>query len=324
VTIKIKAENRPEKFRQSVIFCTDEAYLPFASLAIHTLLRSNQVRDYDICIASLDPLDLPAELRAHDIRLCQIDVGDAFDGMPVSKRFSIETYLRIALPEAFQGQYSRILYLDSDVFVVGDALDTIFHLDLMNYPVGAVTDITKLKHPDRPTFDQKALGLDGPYFNSGVMLLDVERFIAARVRARCAEAAQFYQGKLIYFDQTLLNIVLQNERAQLNMGWNWQWSFARSLFECFIDVQIVHFIGADKPWSAHRCKLPLKYREITRRYFQKFYPELAQKIPATDEPLGNGALFRYFFRHMTKIHLFTKGFNRHCGDLNKVLPPDLR
>lgn len=307
-----------------MIFCTDEAYLPFASLAIHTLLRSNPVRDYDICIASLDPLDLPAELRAHDIRLCQIDVGDAFDGMPVTERFSLAAYLRIALPEAFEGQYDRILYLDSDVFVVGDALDSVFDLDLQNCPIGAVTDITKLKHPKKPTSDQKALGLDGPYFNSGVMLFDVERFIAVRVRQRCAEAAQLYQGKPIYFDQTLLNIVLQNERAQMNMGWNWQWPFSRSLFECFIDVQIVHFIGDDKPWSDHERKLPLKYRETARRFFQKFYPELAQKIPGADTPLRNGALYHYFFRHMTKIHLFTKGFNRHCGDLNKVLPPDLR
>ena len=324
MTIEINAENRPQKFKKSVIFCTDQGYLPFASLAIHTLLRNNPVRDYDICIASLDALDMPPALAADDIRLCQIDVGTAFDGMPVSKRFSIETYLRIALPEAFQGQYSRVLYLDSDVFVVGDALDTIFHLDLMNCSVGAVTDITKLKHPDRPTFDQKALGLDGPYFNSGVMLFDVERFITMRVRERCAEAAKFYQGEPIYFDQTLLNIVLQKEWAQLNMGWNWQWPFSRSLFECFIDVQIVHFIGKDKPWSDHKRKLPLKYRETARRFFQKFYPELAQKIPDADAPLRNGTLYHYFFRHMTKIHLFTKGFNRHCGDLNRVLPPDLR
>ena len=53
-------------------------------------------------------------------------------------------------------------------------------------------------------------------------------------------------------------------------------------------------------------------------------PELAQKIPAADAALRNGALYHYFFRHITKIHLFTKCFNRHCGDLSKVLPPDLR
>ena len=324
MTIEIKAENRPQKFRQSVIFCADQSYLPFASLAIHTLLRNNPVRDYDICIASLDTLVPPAELKDHDIRFCQIDVGNAFDGMPVSKRFSLAAYLRIALPEAFAGQYDRIFYLDADVFVVGDAIDAVFRLDMLSCPVGAVTDITKLKHPNKPTFDQKALGVDGPYFNSGVMLFDVERFITMRVRERCAEAAKFYQGEPIYFDQTLLNIVLQKEWAQLNLGWNWQWPFSRSLFECFIDVQIVHFIGEDKPWSDHKRRLPLKYRETARRFFQKFYPELAQKIPAADAPLRNGALYHYFFRHITKIHLFTKCFNRHCGDLSKVLPPDLR
>lgn len=322
--IRVIAENRPAKSRHAVVFCCDAKYLPYAALAIHTLLRSNPLRDYDICIASLDDLEMPPALAGHDVRLCRIVVGNAFVGMPVSDRFTVAAYLRLALPMAMRGDYDRILYLDSDVFVIGDALGDVFQLDLLDCAVGAVTDITKLKHPNKPTTDQKALRLDGPYFNSGVMLFDTERFIETRVLERCAEMAQFYQGKPIYFDQTLLNIVLQDERAQLSMGWNWQWPFSRSLFEAFLDVQIVHFIGDDKPWSDPKRKLPLRYREITRRFFKQYYPALADKIPSPDKPLDNWGLFRFFFRHMTKIHLFTKGYNRHCGDIMKVLPPDAR
>lgn len=324
MVISVTAANRPAKHKNAVVLCCDANYLPFAALAIHTLVRNNPDRDFDICITSLNALAMPPALAAHDIRMCQIDVGDVFDGMPVSERFTVAAYLRLALPCAFRSDYGRILYLDSDVFIVGDALGSVFRLDLGNCPVGAVTDITKLKHPNRPTDDLKALGLDGPYFNSGVMLYDIERFIDARVLERCVEMAHFYKGKPIYFDQTLLNIVLQDERAQLNMAWNWQWPFSRSLFEAFLDVQIVHFIGDDKPWSDTKRKLPVRYREITRRFFLQFYPELVKNIPDADVPLGNIALFKFFFRHITKIYRFTRGYNLHCGDIEKVLPPDLR
>ena len=322
--ISIIAENRPAKSRHAVVFCCDTKYLPYAALAIHTLVRNNPVRDFDICITSMDALDMPPALEGHDVRFCHIDVGDAFAGFPTSERFSVAAYLRLALPQAFSTEYSRVLYLDSDIFIVGDALETVFSLNLSNSPVGAVTDITKLKHPTRPTEDQKDLGLNGPYFNSGVLLVDVQRFIEARVLERCAEVAVFYKDRPIFFDQTLLNVALQEEWMELNMAWNWQWPFSRSLFESFLDVQIVHFIGSDKPWSDPKRKLPMRYREITRRFFQQYYPSLADKIPSPDIPLGRGALFRFFFRHMTKIHLFTKGYNRQCGDIMKVLPPDGR
>jgi lipopolysaccharide biosynthesis glycosyltransferase len=325
VTITIKAENRPQKFRQSVIFCTDKAYLPFASLAIHTLLRNNPLRDYDICIASLDLLDLPAELRAHDIRLCQIDVGDAFDGMPVTERLSLATYMRLALPEAFAADYDRILYIDSDVFVVGTAISDVFSLDLGGRVLGACLDTTKWKYPRRPTKDQAATGMNGSYFNAGVLLIDCAAFRAQDIRSRCIAAAQKHAGSVLELDQTLLNMVLQDSWAMLHPAWNWQWVVVRPLFEAYVDTQIVHFIGASKPWSPKGAKVPVRYREITRRFLLQHYPDLAQNVVA---PVGRFEGLRTaatFVRHMTKTKHFIRAYNRHGGDIMLVLPsPDLR
>jgi hypothetical protein len=83
--IHIISQNRPARARNAVVLCCDAKYLPYAALTIHTLLRHAPQRDYDICIASLDALDMPPALAADDIRLCQIDVGTAFDGMPVMR-----------------------------------------------------------------------------------------------------------------------------------------------------------------------------------------------------------------------------------------------
>ncbi|WP_439508793.1 glycosyltransferase family 8 protein [Yoonia sp.] len=324
MTIKIKAENRPQKFRQSVIFCTDQGYLPFASLAIHTLLRNNPVRDYDICIASLDALDMPPALAADDIRLCQIDVGTAFDGMPVTGRLSVATYMRLALPDAFAADYDRILYIDSDVFVVGTAIADVFSLDLGGRVLGACLDTTKWKYPRRPTKDQAATGMTGSYFNAGVLLIDCAAFRAQDIRPRCIAAAQEHAGSLLELDQTLLNIVLQGAWAMLHPAWNWQWVVVRPLFEAYIDTQIVHFIGTSKPWSPKGAKVPVRYREITRRFLLQYYPDLAQHVITPVRRLEGLRTAATFFRHMTKTSNFIRAYNRHGGDILRVLPsPDL-
>lgn len=305
-----------------MILCTDQGYLPFASLAIHTLLRNNPVRDYDICIASLDALDMPAELRAHDIRLCQIDVGDAFDGMPVSKRFSIAAYLRIALPEAFQGQYDRIVYLDCDIFVIGDAFSKIFQLDLQGRPVGACNDCAKWKHRNNPTGDQRALGINGPYFNSGMLVMDVDHFVSENIRQACLDALNKYEIEKIYFDQTLLNLALERKWAELHPAWNWQWAIVRPLFEVFIDVQIVHFVAYAKPWSDPKGSLPIRYREIARRFFSVHYPHLVEKIGSPASRLQKRKILARLIKHIMRSFTFVDGFNRHGGDITKVVLPE--
>ncbi|WP_322891531.1 MULTISPECIES: glycosyltransferase family 8 protein [unclassified Yoonia] len=319
--IRVIAENRPAKSRHAVVFCCDENYLPYAALAIHTLLRNNPERDYDICIASLDALDMPPALDGQDIRICRIDVGDSFDGMPVSKRLTIATYLRLALPEAFATDYDRILYLDCDVFVAGEALGDVFTLDLAGRPVGACMDITKAKHPRHPTPDQTAVGISGPYFNAGVLLIDTAAFREQALRSQCIAAARKHEGALLQLDQTLLNIVLLDNWAELHPAWNWQWAIVRPMFDTFIDPQIVHFVTGAKPWSDPNGALPIRFRETARRFFAKHYPELPVRICAPAKQLWKRKVVLRLLKHITRSFTFVNGYNRHGGDIMKVRFP---
>jgi len=322
MTIRVIAENRPAASRYAVVFCCDAKYLPYAALAIHTLVRNNPVRDFDICITSLDALELPPALEGHDVRLCQIDVGDAFAGFPVSERFSVAAYLRLTLPHAFTTDYSRILYLDSDVFVVGDALKAIFSIDLQGRPVGACTDSTKWKHPGKATQDQKVLSINGPYFNSGMLLIDVKEYESKDVLTVCRSILETYGPEKIFFDQMLLNLALAENWAELHPAWNWQWPVVRPLFEIFIDVQIVHFITNTKPWSDPRGSLPIKYREQARRFFEEHFPQIATKTAPPSAQLKKRKVLFRLIKHITRSFTFVDGYNRHGGDIMKVVLPD--
>ncbi|MBR6127334.1 glycosyltransferase family 8 protein [bacterium] len=76
--------------------------------------------------------------------------------------------LKFSVPYLFPN-LDKILYLDSDILVFRD-LENLYDIDLNNSYVAAVSDIKAVKCYH---FDKK-LGLDN-YFNSGVMLLNLEK-----------------------------------------------------------------------------------------------------------------------------------------------------
>ncbi len=306
------------------MLCCDERYLPYAALTIYTLMQSNPDRDFDICIASLDALEVPPAIAQAGVRMCQISVGSAFDELPTSKRFSVAAYVRLALAEAFCDDYDRILYLDSDIMVVGEELGAVFSLDLLTAPVGAATDNMKLKYPRRPTPDQAALGVNGPYFNSGVLLIDTKAFVQQEIREKCIQVAKQHDPEKLHFDQTLLNLALIGNWARLHPAWNWQWSIVRPMFEIFIDTQIIHFVGTAKPWSDRKAGLPIRYREKARRFFAKYYPDLETNTAPPATKIRKSNLYARLIRHIGRTSAFVDAFNDHSGDIMKVLPPDFR
>ena len=319
MTIHLQSSSKPANARHAVILCCDEGYLPFAALGIETLRRNSPDRDFDICLVSQAPLTLPDSLSHWDLRLCVMDVGDAFDGLRTSERFSVAAYLRLALPAAFVADYDRILYLDCDVFAVGPAVGDIFELDLHGAPVGAVSDNVKWKRPGKPTPDQAALEINGPYFNSGVLLIDCQRFLDVDVLGRCLALAQTHAEDKIYFDQTLLNLALTNEWAQLHPAWNWQWSVVRAMFEVLIEVQLVHFVSEAKPWSDSRGRLPVRYRAFAERFLGQHFPHV--DVPNTPRPMPVKRLIAQLFRHMGKAPQMAKVMDDAGTDIRRVKAP---
>lgn len=276
-------------------------------------------RSFDICIASLEALTLPAVLRDAGVRFCQISVGDAFDSLPKFNRFSEATYLRLALPQALGTDYDRILYLDSDTIVAGDAMASVFDLDLGTTPLGAVLDNVKWKFPRKPTPDQAALGINGAYFNSGVLLMDCREFLRQQIFTRCLEVGRQIDPKIIHMDQTLLNLALRDNWTALHPAWNWQWSIVRPLFEALIDVQVVHFIGPRKPWADPRAQLPLRYRQSALRFLKRHFPDAI----TVDQPaeVSRGRLMVQLLKHIGRAPAIVRLLRHYGPDITLVRPP---
>lgn len=111
----------------------------------------------------------------------------------------------------------RALYLDSDM-VVTQSLHDLFNLDMHGYPVAAVQDSylarTEWNHPT---------GLHTtPYFNSGMLLVDLAQWREHNIAAQLLQTAATIDKAVPYGDQCFLNTVFQENWLQLEESWNFQ------------------------------------------------------------------------------------------------------
>ena len=82
-----------------------------------------------------------------------------------------------------------------------------------------------------------------PYFNSGVLLLNVPLWRTQQLGARALALADQYN--FIAHDQDALNVLLRDQWRELPERWNFQ-LFQRSEFPA--DTAALHYSGRNKPW----------------------------------------------------------------------------
>lgn len=320
--IRVTQQSRPARHRRAIAFCCDARYLPFAALAANTILRFAADHDFDLAICSTEALEYPAALPPEAVRMCRIDPGDALDGLRVSNRFSATAYLRLTLAEAFAADYQRVLYLDSDTMCTGPGAGKALDLDLLGRPFGAVSDNLKWKRPRRATPDQRAAGVNGPYLNSGVLLMDTAAFMRAGLREGCIATANAHQQARLHFDQTLLNIAGAGQWAELHPAWNWQWARTRIYYEMLADVQFMHFIGDKKPWWDPKGGLPPRYRARAKEFLQRHDPDGMYDFGPPDKQLRAASVAWTLVKHMERSGDVTRLLNRFGPDITRTLLPE--
>jgi lipopolysaccharide biosynthesis glycosyltransferase len=179
------------------------------------------------------------------------------EGMPTWEYIGASMWYRIFLPDLVP-QSDRVLYLDVDTIVV-DSLEPLWEIDLGDSYLAAVTNVFEKHQMHRPS----ELGLRGSsdYFNSGVLLLNLETMRSEGCSAALARHAREHAEALLWPDQDTLNMVLGRRRLALHPKWNcmnavldFPWSKevfgSRAVEEARRSPGIRHFEGPsiNKPW----------------------------------------------------------------------------
>jgi lipopolysaccharide biosynthesis glycosyltransferase len=154
-------------------------------------------------------------------------------GLPGVNHLTPATWYRVFVPDLLE-EVERVLYIDADAIVM-DSLEPIWELDLAGAAVAAVTNVFEPWNLDYV----KSLALPQPYFNAGVLLMDLEQLRRERATARVLEYAMANLSRLPWGDQCPLNVVLSDQRLELHPRWN-----------CM--NAIVHFDSAPEVLGAER------------------------------------------------------------------------
>ena len=160
------------------------------------------------------------ERRGASLTLHELDERRTRD-LPGWEYIPAEMWFRVFLGELLP-EVERVLYLDCDTIVV-DSLAPLAELGLGNAYVAAVRNLFLPGHADRPA--RIGLPPDQPYFNSGVLLLNLDAMRRDDCQTELLELARCGKGRLLFPDQDALNIVLGRRLIELHPRWNVMNSF---------------------------------------------------------------------------------------------------
>jgi lipopolysaccharide biosynthesis glycosyltransferase len=189
-----------------------------------------------------------------DVTLIEVE-DERIAGLPPSGHLKRPMWYRCFLPE-LAPDVGKILYLDADTLAL-DSLEPLWAIDLGGNMIGAVSNVWE---PWNVGYE-KSLGLPKPYFNSGVMLMDLERMRQERATAAILDYAHAHLDRLPWGDQDPLNVALGGSRVELHPRWNCMNSVlyfdqaadlfgAEAVAEARANPGIRHFEGPsiNKPW----------------------------------------------------------------------------
>jgi lipopolysaccharide biosynthesis glycosyltransferase len=171
-------------------------------------------------------------------------------GLPLWGRMPAATYCKLLIPRCLPGRETRILWLDADLVVLTD-LGELWRQGMGESTILAAPD------PFVPSISSRLgvaawaeLGLhpEAPYFNAGVMLIDLTRWRRDEVSERAAEYLRRFRDRVFFHDQEALNVVLTSRWAALDDRFNHCVSAPRAARETGAPPAILHYSGSLKPW----------------------------------------------------------------------------
>jgi len=238
-----------------IVTACDQTFLPGLNALLNSVARhepSRTVHLLDCGITDRDSAELSR--RFPNLRILTVDPPTA---LPAPGVGSHATYARLFIGDLFRN-HKRMLYLDADVVVTSSlqALDRL-KLEPSHIVAACLEPYTPMFCSEMGVADFEALGFHGnePYFNAGVLLVDIDRWNRAGVKQEAISYLKRDDLRFALFDQEALNVGLAGHWHRLDPEWNVSRYWLREARridrpDILRDARIVHFLSREKPWSS--------------------------------------------------------------------------
>ena len=269
-----------------LLVTVDKNYIPPLQVMLTSLYMNNPGEDVELYLLhsrlqekELEPLEKQCGRLGY--KFFPVKIEDSwFSQAPVTKQYPREMYYRLLAPCFLPQKLHRILYLDPDILVI-NSLKPLWETDMKGrlFAAAAHTGKTNLAN----NINQVRLGTTNKYFNSGVLLINLDQGRKEILPEEIFRYAGEHAKELLLPDQDILNAVFGSRTLELD---DYLWNYdarnystylLRSGGVCDMDwvmgnTGILHFCGKTKPWQAgymHRFGILYKhYMQINRRLDQ--------------------------------------------------------
>lgn len=254
-----------------ICVCANRRYVELASVMLKSLDMNGGVPEAKILVVSdgLRPSDKSVleNCAGKQIDFVELDgeIRQRLLKLPTHNQYNVSVWAPVIIPNLPQLS-GRAVILDADMVILRSIRD-LFTEDLAPHGVGAVQDPCPYEYlgPRNVTLGRSP---DAPYFNSGMLVVDVGSWRSARITERALEWALQQTRRTIRFpDQDTLNKILDGNWKPLPLAWNFHSiPLERASARDYEGCNILHFIliKPDHQECTHPAKhLYFRYRERT-------------------------------------------------------------
>ncbi|MBL7074351.1 glycosyltransferase family 8 protein [candidate division KSB1 bacterium] len=206
------------------------------------------------------------------------DFYKRLENVPVKGRFTETVLYRIMAPSILH-DVSKIIYLDSDI-VVTQNISGLWDMPMRNHSLAAIDNFP---FPDH--MSDVGIPREGPYFNSGVLVMDLELMRREETEGKAIDFVKKSGHLCRAPDQDVLNAVFYNAYLRLPPKYNARHLFFMPSFylnkklyhavrqyygdddfnEAINSPIIIHYAGPSKPWHyENKNRLKSEYWKYLR------------------------------------------------------------
>lgn len=256
----------------NVIYSSDKNYEKYMGISLTSLLENqkNYFVNVKVIAFGLVELDRLAQLESrYSCKVQIINFCDWLNQLKLQKNqwdISISAYARLFAGEMFP-DLDRAIYLDCDTIICGDILP-LYSLNLHDNYVGGVID-TASNEIKRRT----GMNLENPYFNSGVLVMNLSKWRNDRVLDKFLEYIDECNGAVFHHDQGVINHVFQGKITVADPIYNSMTPYHTMKYETMIKLYDVSSLYYTKKEIIRAKENPviLHYTEAlsTRPWYKK-------------------------------------------------------
>ena len=306
-----------------VVMCSDDTYVRPTAVTITSVLH-NLAPGYTVELYLVDRGISQAHrnrvehvLAAYADRVTLhwrfVDTSGLDAIAPSESWLNSNAYVPLWMETIVPASVNKALYLDSDLVVEG-SLSDLWNRELHSAALLAAQD-QWIPHISSHAGIHNHTVIDAsdthPYFNSGVMVCNLEKWRAAHVNERARAYIRRHTHAINLADQGVLNAVLMHDWKALPPSWNvhhkigtkrWireaaQWPLSdfrtemRARYSTLLSYpHILHFAGPEKPWKTDHHPEALRWFRYAWRSRWMTLRERARSIPTVYQRQSVGTI----------------------------------